>query len=46
MYISYYALEAAMPDGVQTLGQTLIDKGVFTQEDWTQAQSLVTSQRM
>ena len=46
VYISYYALEAAMPDGVQTLGQTLIDQGVFTQEEWTQARSLVTSERM
>ena len=46
VYISYYALEAVMPDGVQTLGQTLISKGVFTQEVWDEARSLVTSQRM
>lgn len=46
VYISYYALEAVMPDGVQTLGRTLIAKGVFTDRDWTAARSLVTSQRI
>lgn len=46
VYISYYALEAMMPDGTQTLGQSLIAKGVFTQEAWASARSLVTSQRL
>lgn len=46
VYISYYALEAKMPDGVQTLGQVLAGKGVFTEEAWASARSLVTSQRM
>lgn len=46
VYISYYALEAKMPDGVQTLGQVLAGKGVFTEGAWASARSLVTSQRM
>ncbi len=46
VYISYYALESVMPDGVQTLGQTLVGKGVFTETDWAAARSLVTSRRM
>lgn len=46
VYISYYALEAKMPDGVQTLGQVLAGKGVFTEAAWASARSLVTSQRM
>ena len=46
VYISYYALEAIMPDGMQTLGQVLSSKGVFTQEVWNSARSLVTSQRL
>lgn len=46
VYISYYALEAKMPDGVQTLGQVLAGKGVFTEEAWASARGLVTSQRM
>lgn len=46
VYISYYALEAVMPDGAQTLGQTLVGKGVFTETDWAAARSLVTRRRM
>ena len=46
VYVSYYALEATMPDGAQTLGQVLISKGIFTEEAWAGAQSLVKSQRM
>jgi len=46
VYISYYALEALMPDGSQTLGQELTGKGVFTQEAWESAQRLVISSRM
>lgn len=46
VYISYYALEATMPDGTQILAQDLMDKGVFTAETWNSARSLVTTQRI
>ena len=46
VYISYYALEASMPDGAQILAQVLMGKGVFTAEAWNSARSLVTSQRI
>ena len=32
-------------DGSGTLGSVLLNKGVFTRQEWTAAQSLVTSGR-
>lgn len=46
VYISYYALDALMPEGDRTLGQTLADQGVFTEGAWLEARTLVTSRRM
>lgn len=46
VYISYYALDALMPAGDRTLGQTLAEQGVFTERDWLEAKTLVTSSRM
>lgn len=46
VYISYYALEADLPDGTQSLGQLLMDKGVFTRRAWREAAELVTSWRL
>jgi len=46
VYISYYALHSALPDGVMTLSDLLQDKGVFTRKEWTAAQKLVTGRRM
>lgn len=46
VYLSYYALDAALPDGSMTLGALLEEKGVFTGKEWKAAHSLVTSNRM
>lgn len=46
VYISYYALEALMPDGEETLGQALAEQGVFTERAWLEARELVGSQRL
>ena len=45
VYVSYYALEAELPDGRQTLADTLMDKNVFTLRDWWNASALVKSGR-
>lgn len=45
-YVSYYALEAPLPDGGQTLGELLMEKGVFTEEDWDAARDLVPGWRL
>ena len=37
-YVSYYALDALLADGRQTLAESLIQRGVFTAEEWTAAQ--------
>ena len=34
VYISYYALEADLPDGSQSLADRLMDLGVFTRDEW------------
>ena len=44
-YISYYALDAAVSGSRQTLGDTLMDKGVFTVREKQAADALVTSGR-
>lgn len=46
VYISYYALDAWMPDGRETLGDSLQDKGVFTSREREAARSLVTGWRL
>ena len=45
VYVSYYALDAMVSDGNGTLGSVLLNKGVFTRQEWTAAQALVTSGR-
>ena len=44
-YISYYALEANVAGSRETLGEALMDKGVFTRREADQAAELVTSFR-
>ncbi|MDD3346908.1 S-layer homology domain-containing protein [Oscillibacter sp.] len=44
VYISYYALDTALPDG-GTLGEALEAKGVFTGEEWKSARNLVSGER-
>jgi len=46
VYISYYALEAELPDSRDTLGDLLIEKDVFSKKDWRNAQKLIYSDRM
>lgn len=46
VYVSYYALEADLPDGGQTLADTLMEQGVFTRRELQNASELVTSGRM
>lgn len=46
VYISYYALEADLPDGEQTLAEMLMDQEVFTNRAWRDANELVKSRRM
>lgn len=46
VYVSYYALEADLPDGEQTLAGMLMDKGVFTLRELRGAAELVESDRM
>lgn len=45
-YISYYALEAWLADGTQTLGNLLQEKGVFTSWEWESAQAMVSGWRL
>lgn len=46
VYISYYALDAALPDGSRTLGEVLCEKGVFTSWEREAASALVTGWRL
>ena len=46
VYISYYALNAWMPDGSRTLGDHLQDKGVFTSREREEARNMVTGWRL
>ena len=46
VYISYYALDAWMPDGSRTLGDHLQDKGVFTSREREEARNMVTGWRL
>jgi len=46
VYISYYALETYLPDGVMTLGDLLMEKGVFTGHEWASARKMVNSPRI
>ena len=46
VYLSYYALQADLPDGTATLADQLMDKGVFSAADYRDAQKLVSSDRI
>ena len=46
VYISYYALEAMMPDGSQTLSDVLMDKGVFGRSELREANGMVEGWRL
>lgn len=45
VYVSYYALEAYLPNDEETLADALMDKNVFTLRDWRNASALVESGR-
>lgn len=45
VYISYYALDAAVSGSGMTLGSVLLSKGVFTQQEWSAARAMVTGSR-
>ena len=45
-YISYYALEAWLADGTQTLGNLLQEKGVFASWEWESARAMVSGWRL
>lgn len=45
VYISYYALDTTVSGSSSTLGNLLMSKGVFTQQDWTTARAMVTGGR-
>lgn len=46
VYVSYYALEAPLPDGFRTLADQLMGAGVFTAGEWDAARGLVSSWRL
>ena len=46
VYVSYYALDAWLPDGSRTLGDLLQEKGVFTSGEREEARSMVTGWRL
>lgn len=46
VYISYYALDAQLPEDDWTLADDLMDLGVFTVQEWRQARKLVTTSRL
>ena len=46
VYVSYYALEAWLPDGSQTLGELLQEKDVFTSREWESARAMVPGRRL
>lgn len=45
VYVSYYALDAAVSGSTTTLGGVLLNKGVFTQQEWTTARAMVPGSR-
>lgn len=45
VYVSYYALDAPMAQTGRTLRDTLLDRGIFTQTESLQAQTLISSPR-
>ena len=46
VYLSYYSLDAYLPDGSQTLADALMDRGVFTAKAYSKAQNLVPCYRL
>lgn len=46
VYVSYYALDAWLPDGSRTLGDMLQEKGVFTSWERDNARTIVTGWRL
>lgn len=46
VYISYYALDAILPDGNRTLGDLLCEKGVFTSQEREAAAAMVAGWRL
>ena len=46
VYVSYYALDAWLPDGNRTLGDLLQEKGVFTSREREETRSMVTGWRL
>ena len=46
VYISYYALEASLPEDDWTLADELMDLGIFTSREWRQAGELVSTSRL
>ena len=46
VYLSYYALDAEISDGSQTLRQALLSKGVFTSQESAAAAALLTQNRI
>ena len=46
VYISYYALEAELPSGEETLADRLVDLDVFTRSEWRSARELVSTERL
>ncbi|MBR3640946.1 MAG: S-layer homology domain-containing protein [Oscillibacter sp.] len=46
VYLSYYALDSALPDSMRTLSDELMAKGVFTSEERSAAWSLVSGSRL
>lgn len=46
VYISYYALDTMLSDGSCTLGEHLMEKGVFTDREWEIARSQVSGWRL
>lgn len=46
VYISYYALDALLPDGSRTLADALIELDVFSARQWREAEALVDTRRL
>lgn len=46
VYISYYALDSLLPDGVRTLADQLMNQGIFTSSEWEAARTAVPSGRV
>ena len=46
VYLSYYALQATLPDGSNTLADQLMNKGVFSYNSYRDAMALVSSNRI